>query len=188
MKPPNHTFASYRMQTCGARGTDKLEFGGDAPAGNALRTLVHLRTSFGPLDHQLSRKLEFVENVCHRRAGSRPRRAGSVDMQLSVNGIGKLTAMRSALDENVTNIQRDRRGHDPALRCDKFQFTDFLTNTNLSTILYPAGGKMARLCPFLKCKLFPAVCRKYSHFVHTAKIGNWYTVKQRRGEAFEGSG
>ena len=59
MKPPNRTFASYRMQTCGTRGTDKLEFGGDAPAGNALRTLVHLRTSFGPLDHKLLRKLEF---------------------------------------------------------------------------------------------------------------------------------
>ena len=41
------------------RQIDKLEFSGDAPAGNALRTLVHPRTSFGPLDHKLLRKLEF---------------------------------------------------------------------------------------------------------------------------------
>ena len=69
----------------------------------------------------------------------------------------------------------------------KFQFTDFLTNTNLSTILYPAGGKMARLCPFLKCKLFHHKQMKYSHIVHTVSPGDWYTVKKRRGEAFEGS-
>ena len=77
--------------------------------------------------------------------------------------------------------------HCPRGHPRKYQFTDFLTNTNLSAILYPAGGKMARLCPFLKCKLFPHKQMKYSHIVHTVSPGDWYTVKKRRGGAFEGS-
>ena len=39
-------------------------------------------------------------------------------IQLMVNGIGNMTSIRFPLDENATNFQRGRRGHDPALRTD----------------------------------------------------------------------
>ena len=48
MKPPNRTFASYRMQTCGARGTDKLEFGGESPLTMRYGLRVDIPHPLGP--------------------------------------------------------------------------------------------------------------------------------------------